>query len=74
VPEIKITIPHELKVRMDRFPEINWSEIAQDAFVHFIADLQLFEDFSKDSRITERDAIEWGRKVNAALVKRYEDQ
>ncbi len=74
MPEIKITIPHELKVKMDSFPEINWSEVAQDAFVHFLADLQLFEDFSKNSRITERDALEWGRKVNAALVKRYEDQ
>ncbi len=74
MPEIETTIPHKLKVKMDSFHEINWSEVAQDTFVHFLADLQLFEDFSKYSRITERDALEWGRKVNAALVKRYEDQ
>ncbi len=73
MPEIKITIPHELKVKMANFPDINWSEVAQDAFVHFLADLQLFEEFSKKSRITEQDALEWGRKVNAALVKRYEE-
>ncbi|HMF31917.1 MAG TPA: hypothetical protein VKK79_10900 [Candidatus Lokiarchaeia archaeon] len=74
MPELKIIVPHELKVKMDRFPAINWSEIAQEAFIHFLEDLQLFEDFSEDSSITEQDALDWGRKVNAALVKRYEEQ
>lgn len=73
MPEIKIIVPHELKVKMDRFPAVNWSEVAQDAFMHFLEDLQIFEEFAHESRITEQDALKWGRNVNASLVKRYEE-
>ncbi|MBM4250037.1 MAG: hypothetical protein FJ149_11560 [Euryarchaeota archaeon] len=56
---------------MDEFPEINWSEVARQAIAQKLRDLQLLKKMSSKSKLTEAEAIELGRKVNKALVKRY---
>lgn len=68
---ITLSIPEELKKEMDKFPEMNWSEIARAAIKQRIEILKFFKEFTKDSILTEEDAIELGRKVNKALAKRY---
>jgi hypothetical protein len=66
-----LAVPKELKEEMDDFPEINWSEVARIAFRRKIEALRIVKEFSSDSELTEKDAIELGRKVNKALHKRY---
>lgn len=56
---------------MDQFPEINWSEVARCAIKEKVADLTLLKEFTSKSELTEKDALELGRKVNKALAKRY---
>jgi len=56
---------------MDQFPEINWSEVARKAFREKVEDLKLLKEFTSKSELTEKDALELGRKVNKALSKRY---
>ena len=68
---ITLSIPDELKKEMEKFPEINWSEIARAAIKKRIEILRFFKEFTKDSILTEEDAIRIGRKVNKALAKRY---
>ena len=66
-----LAVPKELKHDMDDFPEINWSEVARIAFRRKIEALKVVKEFSSDSELTEKDALELGRKVNKALRKRY---
>ena len=68
-----LAIPIELKRQMDEFPEINWSETARIAFKEKVDDLRFLREFKSKSDMTEKDAIELGRKVNKALQKRYEE-
>ena len=68
---LTLTVPKELKDIMDEFPEINWSEVARQAFKNKIEDLRFLNKFKAESKLTEEDAIELGRKVNKALAKRY---
>jgi len=68
---ITLSIPDELKKEMEKFPEINWSEIARTAIKKRIEILRFFKEFAKDSTLTEEDAIRIGRKINKALAKRY---
>jgi len=66
-----LAVPKELKTQMDQFPEINWSEVARKAFREKVEDLKFLKEFTSKSELTEKDALELGRKVNKALSKRY---
>jgi len=66
-----LSIPDELKRQMEVVPEMNWSEIARQAFSQKLKEWQLFQSIVSKSRLTEKDALEIGRKVNAGLAKRH---
>jgi len=66
-----LALPVELKSEMDRFPEINWSEVARQAFLSKVRDLKLLNKLRAKSNLTEEEAVELGRKVNKSLRKRY---
>ena len=70
---ITLAVPKELKLEMDEFPEINWSAIARDAIKQKIILLKKFREFTKESSITEEDALRLGKKTNKNLAKRYKD-
>jgi len=68
---LTLSIPRELKQKMDRFREINWSEVARKAIIQKIEDMELLEEIKAQSTMTEQDALELGKKVNESLAKRY---
>ena len=47
-----ITVPKEMKNDLDLFPEINWSEVARQAFKEKINDLKFLKEFKKESKLT----------------------
>ena len=66
-----LAVPPELKGKMEKFPEMNWSEVARQAFMQRIKDLEFLRKFKSDSTLTEEDALRLGRKLNKKLAKRY---
>jgi len=68
---LTLSIPEDLKKEMERFPEMNWSVIAREAIRQRIMILKRIKEFSKDSELTEEDAVRIGRKINEGLAKRY---
>ena len=66
-----LAVPSELKHKMETFPEMNWSEIARQAFMQRINDLEFLKKFKSDSTLTEEDALRLGRELNKNLAKRY---
>ena len=67
---ITLSIPNELKQKMDSFAEINWSAVAREAFDEKVRDLEFIKKFKSKSRITEEDALKWGAELNKNLAKR----
>ncbi len=65
-----LAIPSELKHKMEEFPEMNWSEVARQAFIQRITDLEFLKKFTSDSTMTEKDALRLGKEVNKALSDR----
>ena len=65
-----LAVPEELKTRMDSFHEINWSEVARQAFKEKIEDLVFLQKFKEKSTITEKDALNLGAKVSKAISER----
>ncbi len=69
---ITLAVPKEIKKEMDLFPEINWSAIAREAIKQRLILLEKFRAFTKNSTLTDKDAIMLGRKVNKEVAKKYE--
>lgn len=68
-----LAVPSELKHKMESFPEMNWSEVARQAFMQRIKDLEFLKKFKSDSTLTEEDALRLGRELNKNLAKRYKN-
>ena len=71
---ITMSIPPELKKEMNDFPEINWSVIARAAIKQRLVFLKEIREFTKDSTLTEEDAVRMGRELNKRLAKRYQNE
>ena len=74
MPNVTIAVTPELKRRMDAMDTVNWSGVARHAIERHLTDLERFYDLIKDSTMTEQDALELGRKVNAGMAKRIEKE
>lgn len=67
---LTLSVSAELKRMMDEHPEINWSEVARQSIIQKLALLAKMDRLLKNSRLTERDALEIGRKVSRGVAKR----
>ena len=74
MPTITLSVPEDLKKEMEKFPEMNWSAIARVAIKQRLIMLEKFREFTKDSIMTEEDALKLGRKVNKSLHERLAKQ
>lgn len=70
---LTLSVNDELKVKMDEHPEMNWSEVARRAIIDKIEDLEFMKTIRAKSKLTEKDAIDLGRKVNKGMARRFED-
>ena len=71
---LTLAVPQELKQKMDTFPEINWSEVARQAFTQKIVDMDFLRKFKEKSTLTEEDAIRLGAEVSKELTKRLKQK
>ena len=74
MPNLTIAIPEELRKELSEFKIINWSEVAREAFEKKIVQLRVLESFSKDSELTQEDALKLGRKVNEGMIKKLKEE
>lgn len=70
---ITLAVSEDLKKEMERHPELNWSEVARRAFKEKIAILNKMDEILSKSKLTEKDALELGRKVNKSLARRFRE-
>ncbi|HII53652.1 hypothetical protein AUJ13_04920 [Candidatus Micrarchaeota archaeon CG1_02_49_24] len=66
-----LAIPDELKKEMDSLSIINWSAVAREAFSEKITKLKLLESLTKDSRLTDKDIEELGKKIKAGIAEAH---
>ncbi len=68
---ITLSIPQEMKQEMDIFQDINWSAVAREAIKRKLLMLEKFKEFTKDSTLTEEEALELGRQVSEKAMKKH---
>ena len=70
---VSLTVPDELKEKMDKFQWINWSEVAREEAIkreNLHEDFWEFNRIVSKSKLTEEDALKLAREVNAGMYKK----
>ena len=73
MPSITVNVDAELKARMEDHPEINWSEVTRQAIAEKITHLELMDELTGDSQLTEDDVDELAAKINEGARERLEE-
>jgi hypothetical protein len=68
---ITLSVSQDMKHEMDTFQEINWSAVARQAIKKKLLMLAKFREFTKDSTLTEEEALELGRQVSEKAMKKH---
>ena len=68
---LTLSIPDDLKAKMSRFPEINWSEVARQAIMEKTRVLEQMQRLLSRSTLTGRDALKIGREIKRRMWKKY---
>lgn len=68
--EVRVIIPQELKKKMDKF-QVDWPTVLRKLLKKEVDELSELEAIVSKSKLTEKDALELGRKVNKSLVMRF---
>jgi hypothetical protein len=66
-----LAVPDDLHVMMRKHKTVRWSEVAREALWNHARKLELMDNMLSKSALTEKDAIEIGRKINKAVAKRH---
>lgn len=73
MPTITVNVDDSLKERMENHSEINWSEVTRRAIREKIKKLELMDELTADSELTDEDVDELAEKINEAARVRLEE-
>lgn len=71
---ITVNVDDDLKARMEDHPEINWSEVTRQAIREKVEALDLLDDLTSESDLTEDDVQDIVAKINERGRERAEDE
>ncbi|MDS0474540.1 hypothetical protein [Natrinema sp. 1APR25-10V2] len=74
MPSITVNVDDDLKERMEKHPEINWSEVTRQAIQEKIETLEMMDELTSESELTERDVQEIADRINERGRKRGEEE
>jgi predicted translin family RNA/ssDNA-binding protein len=68
---VTLAVPDDLRRKMRNHPEIKWSEVARKAMWEYVNKLDMMDELTKSSKLTEDDALDIGREIKASLGAKY---
>ena len=71
MPNITISVSEELYTTIKKHKQIRWSEVARRAMQMYAKKLAILDKLLEDSEMTDKDAIELGKKIKHGMAKRH---
>lgn len=68
---LTLSVSEELKKEMEKFPEINWSEVARASIIEKIKRFELAELLASKSKLTEKDIKQIGDKIKRGIAEKH---
>lgn len=72
MPNLTLSVSQDIKEAMDRFKEINWSEVARQAIRDRVRVLMTMNRLLEGSRLTEADIAREARAIKKQAWKRQQ--
>lgn len=66
-----LAVPEDLYRIMEKHKEIKWSEVARQAIWDKARKMEIMDKILSKSQLTEKDALEIGRKVKEGIAKQH---
>jgi len=66
-----LTIPDELREKMNQFSDIKWSEVARKAIEQRVHDIEIMNKIASKSKLTAKDAEELAKKIKRNAAKKF---
>lgn len=73
MPNMTLSIPEDLYMRMKKITEIRWSEVARRAIEERVKDLENMDKMALKSKLTKKDVEEISKKIKRAASKRFNE-
>jgi len=70
---ITLSIPDEIQKEMKHFSEVKWSAVARKAIIERIETLRLAEKLASKNKLSEKDVIDFSKKIKSLATKRFLD-
>ena len=74
MPSITVNVDDDLKAQMENHPEINWSEVTRQAIQEKIEALEVMDQLTRESDLTESDVQDIAKKINESGRKRVDEE
>lgn len=68
---LTLAIPSDLKTKMNRFPEINWSEVARQAIAQKTRVLEHMQRLLAHSTLTEEETLTIGQQIKRGVTAKH---
>ena len=66
-----LAIPDDLKSKMARFPEMNWSEVARQAITQKMRVLEQMQGLLSNSMLVREDTVAYGKEIKKRVLKKH---
>lgn len=70
---ITISLPSDLKELLDRHPEMNWSEVARQAWKQKAEQLEFLSKLTSGSKANEKDIDELGKLLKKGIAQWHDE-
>ncbi len=68
---LTLSVPLELRRKMNEYPQIKWSEVVRAIIYRQISDFEEAERLAAKSKLTEKDVEELAAKVDEDMVRHF---
>lgn len=66
---VTVTIPEELRTKLKKHDEVNWSAVIRKALQEHLRNIEIAEAIAQKSKLTKKDVDEISRKINRNVAK-----
>jgi hypothetical protein len=70
MPNVTLSIPDDLHIRMKEHSEIRWSEVVRKSIAQKIEDLDIMDKLTRKSRMTQKDVDNIAGRIDSAVAKK----
>ena len=68
---MSVSVSEELKEKMEKLDEVNWSAVARKAFEEKVNQIEFLKKIAAKSKLTEKSAEEISSKISRGMAQKF---